>query len=87
MNGDASDFKGQQLAAVFKSSVKAMQAALAENTQMQIQAHHTNIQAQIEAHNLNSQLDRTQRKEQGESLVGVLGKLAEALGKIAEKLV
>ncbi|KAL3685831.1 hypothetical protein R1sor_003853 [Riccia sorocarpa] len=85
-NGEASDFKGQQLAAAFKSSVKAMQVALAENTQMQIQAHNSNIQAQIEAHNLNSQLDRTQRKEQAESLVGVLGKLAEAIGKIAEKL-
>ncbi|CAM6127947.1 unnamed protein product [Calypogeia fissa] len=87
VNGDTtSDYKGQQLAAVFKSSVKAMQAALAENTQIQIRAHQKAIQAQIEAHNLNSELDRIQRKEQGESLVGVLGKLAEAWGKIAEKL-
>lgn len=87
-HGDSNcDYNGQQLAAVFKSSVKAMQVAVAENTQIQIQAHQNIMQAQIEAHNLNCELDRTQRKELAESLVAVLGKLAETLAKIAEKRV
>lgn len=44
------------------------------------------LTAHVESQNVNSQLDRNQRKEHMESLVGVLGKLADALGKIAEKL-
>ncbi|GLJ09431.1 hypothetical protein SUGI_0109660 [Cryptomeria japonica] len=44
------------------------------------------LSAQVEAHNLNCQLDRDQRNEHAESLVGVLGKLADALGRIADKL-
>lgn len=44
------------------------------------------LSAQVEAHNLNCQLDRNQRNEHAESLVGVLGKLADALGRIADKL-
>lgn len=44
------------------------------------------LTAHVESQNLNSQLDRNQRKEHAESLVGVLGKFAEALGKIAERL-
>ncbi|KAL3700594.1 hypothetical protein R1sor_018616 [Riccia sorocarpa] len=63
------------LASVLESSGRAMQAALAKN-----------IQAQIEAHNQNSELDRVQRKEQSDSLVGVLGLLAESLARIAEKI-
>jgi hypothetical protein len=87
VNGDmTNNYKAHQLAAVFKSSVKAMQETLAETTKMQIEAYRNTIQAQIEAQNLNSQLDRMQRKEQAESLVGVLGKLAEAMVRIAEKL-
>lgn len=44
------------------------------------------LTAHIDSQNLNCHLDRTQRKEHAESLVLVLGKLAEALGKIADKL-
>lgn len=44
------------------------------------------LTAHMDAQNLNSHLDRTQRKENADSLVYVLGKLAEALGKIADKL-
>ncbi|KAL2651110.1 hypothetical protein R1flu_019238 [Riccia fluitans] len=63
------------LASVLETSGRAMQAALAKN-----------IQAQIEAHNQNSELDRVQRKEHSDSLVGVLGLLADSLARIAEKL-
>ncbi|KAG6541852.1 hypothetical protein Mapa_016870 [Marchantia paleacea] len=63
------------LTAILESSGKAMQVALTEN-----------IQAQIEAQKRNCELDRNQRKQQGDNLVGVLSKLAEAMSKIAEKL-
>ncbi|TVU14749.1 hypothetical protein EJB05_38242, partial [Eragrostis curvula] len=42
--------------------------------------------AQLEAQNINSQLDREQRKEQASTLLGVLGKVADALYRIADKL-
>uniref|UniRef100_A0A0A9EB02 Uncharacterized protein n=1 Tax=Arundo donax TaxID=35708 RepID=A0A0A9EB02_ARUDO len=44
------------------------------------------VAAQLEAQNLNYQLDREQRKDQANSLVLVLGRLADALGRIADKL-
>ncbi|KAH7286672.1 hypothetical protein KP509_32G017400 [Ceratopteris richardii] len=44
------------------------------------------LTAHVESQNVNSRLDREQRKEQMESLVGVLNKLADALGKIADRL-
>lgn len=44
------------------------------------------LTAQFEAQNINCQLDRDLRKDHTASLVGVLGKLADALGKIADKL-
>ncbi|PUZ46917.1 hypothetical protein GQ55_7G121800 [Panicum hallii var. hallii] len=44
------------------------------------------VAAQLEAQNINSRLDREQRKEQVSSLLGVLGKVADALYRIAEKL-
>ncbi|XP_072950612.1 trihelix transcription factor ASR3 [Typha angustifolia] len=44
------------------------------------------LTAQLEAQNMNCQLDRDQRKEQANSLLGVLSKLADALGRIADKL-
>ncbi|OAY43834.1 trihelix transcription factor ASR3 isoform X2 [Manihot esculenta] len=44
------------------------------------------LNAQLEAQNNNFQLDREQRKNHGDSLVAVLNKLADALGKIADKL-
>lgn len=44
------------------------------------------LAAQLEAQNNNFQLDRDQRKGQGDSLVAVLNKLADALGRIADKL-
>ncbi|XP_050223996.1 trihelix transcription factor ASR3 [Mercurialis annua] len=44
------------------------------------------LSAQLEAQNSNSQLDREQRKNHADSMVAVLNKLADALGKIADKL-
>lgn len=44
------------------------------------------LTAQLEAQNTNFQLDRVQRKDHADSLVTVLNKLADALGKIADKL-
>eukprot|EP00250_Pteridium_aquilinum_P016200 c22999_g1_i1 orf=574-1113(-) len=44
------------------------------------------LTAHVDSQNVNSRLDREQRKEQMDSLVGVLHKLADALGKIAERL-
>ncbi|KAK1259241.1 hypothetical protein QJS04_geneDACA021791 [Acorus gramineus] len=42
--------------------------------------------AQLEAQNINCRLDREQRKEQADGLLGVLNKLADALSRIADKL-
>ncbi|XP_057495787.1 trihelix transcription factor ASR3-like isoform X1 [Actinidia eriantha] len=42
--------------------------------------------AQLESQNTNSQLDREQRKDHANSLVAVLNKLADALGRIADKV-
>ncbi|VAH31964.1 unnamed protein product [Triticum turgidum subsp. durum] len=44
------------------------------------------VAAQLEAQNINCQLDREQRKDQVSSLLGVLGKVADALYRIADKL-
>ncbi|KAJ7945605.1 Trihelix transcription factor ASR3 [Quillaja saponaria] len=44
------------------------------------------LTAQLEAQNTNSQMDREQRKGHADTLVAVLNKLAEALGRIADKL-
>ncbi|XVE50027.1 hypothetical protein DITRI_Ditri01bG0129200 [Diplodiscus trichospermus] len=42
--------------------------------------------AQLEAQNTNFQQDREQRKDHADNLVAVLNKLADALGRIADKL-
>lgn len=42
--------------------------------------------AQLEVQNLNCQLDRDERKDQTNGLLIVLGKLVDALSKIADKL-
>ncbi|GAB2289344.1 hypothetical protein Dimus_023649 [Dionaea muscipula] len=44
------------------------------------------LKTQLDLHNNNSQWDREQRKEDTKSLVAVVTKLTEALGKIADKL-
>lgn len=44
------------------------------------------LTAQLEAQNNSFQLDREQRKDHADSLVAVLNKLADALGRIADKL-
>ncbi|GLT48069.1 hypothetical protein SLA2020_217110 [Shorea laevis] len=44
------------------------------------------LTAQLESQNTNFQLDREQRKRHTDSLVDVLNKLADALGRIADKL-
>lgn len=44
------------------------------------------LTAQLEAQNTNFQLDREQRRNNADGLVAVLNKLADALGKIADKL-
>lgn len=41
---------------------------------------------QLEAQNLNFQLDRQQQKDTASNIVAVLDKLADALGRIADKL-
>ena len=59
----------------FKSQLYSM---LESNSQV--------LTAHLESQNVNSELDRNQRKEQMESLIGVLGKLTDALTKIADRL-
>ncbi|CAN8315962.1 unnamed protein product [Cochlearia groenlandica] len=44
------------------------------------------LAAQLEVQNSNLKLDREQRKDQGDNLVAVLSKLADAVAKIADKL-
>ncbi|XP_068666039.1 trihelix transcription factor ASR3-like isoform X2 [Aristolochia californica] len=44
------------------------------------------LTAQLEVQNVNWQLDREQRKEHTDKLIGVLGRLADALGRIADRL-
>lgn len=44
------------------------------------------LSAQLDAYNLNHKLDREERKENTSSLVVVLNKLADAMGRIADKL-
>ncbi|KAK2970585.1 hypothetical protein RJ640_011774 [Escallonia rubra] len=44
------------------------------------------LTSQLEAQNTNSELDREQRKDHVNSLVTVLNKLADAFGRIADKL-
>lgn len=44
------------------------------------------LTAQLKVQNLNFQMDRDERKDQTNGLLVVLGKLADALGKIADKL-
>ncbi|KAI4985571.1 hypothetical protein ZWY2020_018201 [Hordeum vulgare] len=44
------------------------------------------LAAQLEVQNVNSERDREQRREQANSLAVVLGRLADALGRIADKL-
>lgn len=44
------------------------------------------LSSHLEAQNTNFQLDREQRKDHINSLVQVLNKLADAFGKIADKL-
>ncbi|KAF7839425.1 trihelix transcription factor ASR3 [Senna tora] len=44
------------------------------------------LSAQLEAQNINNQLDREQRKDHTSNIVAVLDKLADALGRIADKL-
>eukprot|EP00250_Pteridium_aquilinum_P018017 c23896_g1_i3 orf=151-423(+) len=58
---------------------KSQLFSLLENNSRVLAAH-------VQSQNLNSQLDRDQRKEHAESLVAVLGKLADALEKIADRL-
>jgi len=44
------------------------------------------LKAQLEAQNVNNQLDREQRKDHADGLLSVLNKVADALGRIADKL-
>lgn len=44
------------------------------------------VAAQLEAQNVNWERDREQRRDQADSLAVVLGRLADALGRIADKL-
>ncbi|XP_021746010.1 trihelix transcription factor ASR3-like [Chenopodium quinoa] len=44
------------------------------------------LSAQLDAYNINLKLDREERKDHANSLVAVLNKLADSLGRIADKL-
>ncbi|KAL2903728.1 Trihelix transcription factor ASR3, partial [Bienertia sinuspersici] len=44
------------------------------------------ISSQLDTYNLNLKLDREERKDHATSLVAVLNKLADSLGRIADKL-
>lgn len=44
------------------------------------------LTAQLEAQNNNLQLDRDQRQDHADGLLAVLNKLADAMGRIADKL-
>lgn len=44
------------------------------------------LSSQLESQNIHLQLDREQRKDQANNLISVLHKLADALGRIADKL-
>lgn len=44
------------------------------------------LSSQLEAQNTHLQLDREQRKDHVNSLIAVLNKLSDALGRIADKL-
>ncbi|MCD7467360.1 hypothetical protein HAX54_004768, partial [Datura stramonium] len=44
------------------------------------------VSSQLEAQNMHFQQDREQRKDHVDNLVAVLNKLADALGRIADKL-
>ncbi|KAF3323581.1 heterogeneous nuclear ribonucleoprotein U-like protein 2 [Carex littledalei] len=60
------------------------------NVQMQLlqvlERNSRMVAAQLEAQNINLQLDRDQRQEQTNGLLGVLNKLADSLSKIADKM-
>lgn len=61
-------------------------SSLREQLVKVLESNNKMLAAQLEAQNVNSHLDRDQRKDQGDSLIGVLNKLADALGKIADKI-
>ncbi|XP_010682644.1 trihelix transcription factor ASR3 isoform X2 [Beta vulgaris subsp. vulgaris] len=44
------------------------------------------LSSQLEAYNINMKLDREERKDHAANLVAVLNKLADALGRVADKL-
>lgn len=44
------------------------------------------LREQFELQDMNSRLDREQKRDQANGLLAVLDKLADALGKIADKL-
>lgn len=44
------------------------------------------LSSQLESQNIHLQLEREQRKDNVNSLISVLNKLADALGRIADKL-
>lgn len=46
----------------------------------------TLLSSQLESQNIHLQLEREQRKDHVNSLISVLNKLADALGRIADKL-
>lgn len=51
-----------------------------------LERNNTVIMAQLEAQKLNIQLDRDQRREQADRLLAILDKVADVLGKFADKL-
>eukprot|EP00249_Psilotum_nudum_P020742 c27827_g1_i3 orf=289-1356(-) len=77
--GESEDFKKHPSSIGENDDFNNQLFTMLENNSRVLTAH-------VESQNINSQLDRNQRKEHAESMVSVLGKLADALAKIAERL-
>lgn len=70
-----------------RTSEEGLEGTNIENKLIQVLERNGKIISDhLEAQNINCQLDRDQRKDQVDGLVGILTKLADALGRIADKL-
>ncbi|KAL2629319.1 hypothetical protein R1flu_014005 [Riccia fluitans] len=68
-------YERDRLADMLMSSSKAMHNAIAEH-----------VRGHIECNALNSEMDRSQKREQSNQFVSVLGELAEAMAFVTDKL-
>lgn len=70
----------------FVAEDDAVEASLQDHLIQVLERNGRILTAQLEAQNINLKLDREERKDHASSLVAVLNKLADALGRIADKL-